>query len=255
MKYKRQEMVEEDTSSYSEEVNVAQNNAQDEAPLEEGWEKRYGDLRRHTQGQMNQKDQQLLEMQSQLEAATKAQIKFPKSEDEISEWAAKYPQVYDIVTSIAGKKAQDAMLEGEKKYAHLAELETKLSKKEAEQELMKAHPDFGEIRQSAEFHDWVALQPLNIQDSLYKNNTDARSAARSLDLYKADMRKSKKSTPSAAKAVPRGGSAAAPTNGKQTFSESQIERMSIDEYEALESQIDDARRTGNFQYDVSGAAR
>ena len=255
MKYKRQEMVEEDTSSYSEEVNVAQNNAQDEAPLEDGWEKRYGDLRRHTQGQMNQKDQQLLEMQAQLEAATKAQIKFPKSEDEISEWAAKYPQVYDIVTSIAGKKAQDAMLEGEKKYAHLAELETKLSKKEAEQELMKAHPDFGEIRQSAEFHDWVALQPLNIQDSLYKNNTDARSAARSLDLYKADMRKSKKSMPSAAKAIPRGGSAAAPTNGKQTFSESQIERMSIDEYEALESQIDEARRTGNFQYDVSGAAR
>ena len=252
MKYKRQEVVEEDTSSYSEEVNVAQDNTQ---PEEEGWEKRYGDLRRHTQGQMNQKDQQILDMQAQLEAATKAQIKFPKSEDEIAEWATKYPQVYDIVTSIAGQKAQDAMLEGEKKYAHLAELETKLSKKEAEQELMKAHPDFGEIRQSSEFHDWVALQPLNIQDSLYKNNTDARSASRSLDLYKADMRKANKGTPSAAKALPRGSATAAPSNGKRSFSESQIEAMTIDEYEALEAQIDEARRTGNFQYDVSGAAR
>jgi len=252
MKYKRTDRFEEDTLSYSQEAEAQPNN---EAPAEEGWEKRYGDLRRHTQQQMSQKDQQMAAMQAQLDTATRGQIKFPKTDEEIDAWSAKYPEVSKIVDTIARKRAGEALEEGEKRFQHLSELETKLTRKEAEQQLIKAHPDFAEIRQSSDFHDWVALQPMNIQDSLYKNNTDARSAARSIDLFKADMRKAKKNPGGAAAAVPRGSNAAAPSNGRATFSESQIERMSIDEYEANEAAIDEARRTGKFSYDVSGGAR
>lgn len=253
MKYKRQEHPEEgDTTTYSEDFIDTQDNAQ---PEEDGWQKRYSDLRRHTQQQLNQSQQSIAAMQSQLDAATRSQIKFPKTDDEIDAWSAKYPEVSKIVDTIARKRAGEALEEGEKRFAHLNDIETKLNRKEAEQQLVKAHPDFAEIRNSKDFHDWVAEQPLNIQDSLYKNNTDARSAARSIDLFKADMKKSKKTGQGAASAVPRGSNISAPSNGRATFSESQVERMSIDEYEANEAAIDEARRTGKFSYDVSGGAR
>jgi type II secretory pathway pseudopilin PulG len=253
MKYKRQESpAEADNTAYSEEFVDAQNNAQ---PEEDGWQKRYSDLRRHTQQQLNQSQQQMAAIQSQLDAATRSQIKFPKTDEEIDAWSAKYPEVSKIVDTIARKRAGEALQEGEKRFAHLNEIETKLNRKEAEQQLIKAHPDFAEIRASKEFHDWVAEQPLNIQDSLYKNNTDARSAARSIDLFKSDMKKTKKTGRGAASVVPRGSNVAAPSNGRMAFSESQVERMSIDEYEANEAAIDEARRNGAFSYDVSGAAR
>ena len=254
MKYKRTERQDDEELTYSEEVGTEQNSAQ--PGQEDGWQKRYSDLRRHTQQQLNQSTQQVAEMQSQLDIATKGQIKFPKTDEEIDAWSKKYPEVSKIVDTIARKRASEALEEGERKFSHLNELETKLNRKEAENELMKAHPDFAEIRQSEDFHNWVAEQPLNIQDSLYKNNTDARSAARSIDLFKSDMKRTKRSNPrGAAETVPRGSNTSQPSSGRATYSESQIERMSLQEYEANEAAIDEARRTGKFSYDVSGGAR
>ena len=43
------------------------------------------------------------------------------------------------------------------------------------------------IRDSDEFHEWAEEQPKWVQDALYENDNDARSAARAIDLYKADM--------------------------------------------------------------------
>ena len=51
---------------------------------------------------------------------------------------------------------------------------------------MRIHPDFGEIRDSDDFHEWAEEQPKWGQDALYENDNDARSAARAIDLYKAD---------------------------------------------------------------------
>jgi hypothetical protein len=41
---------------------------------------------------------------------------------------------------------------------------------------MAAHPDFGTIRDSDEFHEWAEEQPKWVQDALYENDSDARSA-------------------------------------------------------------------------------
>lgn len=253
-KYKRAEVADSDEMSYSQEVSNTQEATPDKQ--EDGWEKRYGDLRRHTQQQMQQKDKELAEIKSQLETAAKGQIKFPKTDEEIDQWSKKYPEVAKIVDTIARKRANEALEEGEKRLEGLKQLETKLTRKEAEQELMRLHPDFSDIRQKREFHDWVALQPQYIQDALYKNNTDAKAAARAIDLYKADVGKTKRSNPkNAASAVGRSANSAPPTGGKPRFSESQVNRMSLDEYEKNETAILEAMRTGQFVYDVSGAAR
>ena len=60
------------------------------------------------------------------------------------------------------------------------------SREKAEAELMRLHPDFDDIRDSDDFHDWAEEQPEWIQKALYENDTDSRSAARAIDLYKAD---------------------------------------------------------------------
>jgi hypothetical protein len=256
-KYKRKEEFEAD-SKYSEELEAqASVDAESKEPEEASFKKRYGDLRRHTQQLMAQKDQELEKVKAQLDSAAKGQIKFPKTDDEIEAWSKKYPDVSKIVDTIARKRANEALEEGEKRLGHLKDLETKLTKKEAEQQLMKLHPDFNEIRQDPAFHEWVALQPLYINDALYKNNTDAMAAARAIDLYKADTGKRKSSSKkSAAQAVGRSTSSAPAATGKAKFSESQVARMSDREYEANEEAILQAMRTeGAFTYDMTGGAR
>ena len=255
-KYRRKEELEADTS-YSEELQAqVAVDSEPKEPEEASFKKRYGDLRRHTQQLMSQKDQELEKLKAQLDSAAKGQIKFPKSDEEIEQWTNKYPDVAKIVDTIARKRANEALEEGEKRLGHLKDLETKLTKKEAEQQLMKLHPDFNEIRQDPAFHEWVAMQPLYINDALYKNNTDAMAASRAIDLYKADTGKRKTSSKkSAAQAVGRSTSATPAATGKAKFSESQVARMSDREYDANEEAILEAMKSGAFTYDMTGGAR
>ena len=149
---------------------------------------------------------QLDELKGQLEKATKKEIKLPKSEEEIEEWAKEYPDVAAIVETIAIKKAREQSDALESKIKEIDELNARtMQKKRAEVELLKIHPDFAEIRESDDFHEWAEEQPKWVQDALYENNEDARSAARAIDLYKSDRNIGKKekvnSGKEAAKAV------------------------------------------------------
>jgi hypothetical protein len=255
-KYKRKEEAEENLS-YSEEVaQQAQVEAESQDPEEASFKKRYGDLRRHMQQLMQQKDQEIAKVKEQLDTAAKGQIRFPKTDEEIKQWASKYPDVAKIVDTIARKRANEALEEGEKRLGHLKDLEKKITKKEAEQQLHKLHPDFPQIRQDPAFHEWVQMQPMYIQDALYKNNTDAVAAARAIDLFKADTGKRKTtSKKSAAQAVGRSTSVAPKGEPKAKFSESQVAKMSDKEYDANEAAILESMKTGEFIYDVSGGAR
>ena len=77
-KYKRAEEADEDLS-YAEEMQQQQQVAEEGPPPadaeEASFKKRYGDLRRHSQQLMQQKDQELAEVKRQLDAAAKGQIK------------------------------------------------------------------------------------------------------------------------------------------------------------------------------------
>ncbi len=257
VKYRRNE--EEDNGlSYSEELALEQKSSPEEDNAnssEKSYEKRYGDLRRHSHQQLQQKDQEISVMRDQLDQAAKGQIKFPKTDEEVDEWSSKYPDVAKIVDTIAQKRASEALEEGEKRMAGLKKLETKLTRQEAEQQLIKSHPDFSDIRKDPAFHEWVAIQPQNIQDSLYKNNTDARAASRAIDLYKSDTGKRNIRSKSAAQAVGRTSTSTPSTNHKSDFTESQIEAMSDHEFAKHADAIEEARQKGKILFDITGAAR
>ena len=254
-KYTRTPDTEEDLT-YTEEMAQQQPEPQEKLNAEEeSYKKRYQDIQRHIQTVRDQKDQELAEVKKQLDEATKKQIRFPKTDAEVEAWSNRYPDVAKIVDTIARKRANEALQEGEERLKQVEKFERNLHKQSAEQELLALHPDFVEIRNDAAFHEWVAEQPTALQDSVYKNTTDAKWAARTIDLYKVDTGKRTKKTKSAAEAVGRTSSSAPTTGSKATFSESMVQAMSDREYEANEEAIQAAIASGTFSYDISGAAR
>jgi len=230
-------------------------------PEDESFKKRYGDLRRHMQKTTEAKDKELSDLKKQLSAATKKEMKLPKSDEEIDAWASEYPDVAKIVETIAMKKAVEQNKDIEERLNSLSERERLTSRERAEMELLQIHPDFTEIRDNPEFHDWAEEQPDYIQKALYENEDDPRAAARAIDLYKADMgvktTKKKTSKKDAAKAVNVKSSTTPDNNatGSNSILESEVAKMTSQEYSANEDAISKAIRSGNFVYDVSGAAR
>ena len=154
---------------------------------EKTFKKRYGDLRRHMQDKEKEFQDQINELKSQLDSATRKEIKLPKSDDDLEAWAKDYPDVAAIVETIAIKKAREQAEALEERMKAVDDMQYTAKKEKAEAELMRLHPDFDEIRDSDDFHEWAESQPKWVQDALYENDNDARSAARAIDLYKADM--------------------------------------------------------------------
>ena len=256
-KQKYTRAVEEDELTYSEEMALNQPEQEPTEALgaeEESYKKRYQDIQRHIQTVRDQKDQELENVKKQLNDATRKQIRFPKTDAEVEAWSNRYPDVAKIVDTIARKRANEVLAEGEKRLEQVEKFERTLNKQSAEQQLVQLHPDFAQIRQDPKFHEWVSLQPSAMQDSVYKNNTDATWAARTIDLYKSDIGK-RKTTKTAAQAVGRTSSSSPTTGGKSTFSESMVQKMSDREYEANEEAINASISSGTFSYDISGAAR
>jgi len=227
---------------------------------EKTFKKRYGDLRRHMQDKEKEFQTQIDVLKKQLDSASRKEIKLPKSDEDIESWASKYPDVAAIVETIAIKKAREQAKTLEERMKAVDEMQYSAKKEKAEAELMRLHPDFDEIRDSDDFHEWAEDQPKWVQDALYENDNDARSAARAIDLYKADRGMSNKKSSSgkdAAKSVDTRNSRSKPQENEAStyLRESQVQKMSPQEYEKMSDEIMEAIRTGKFIYDISGSAR
>jgi hypothetical protein len=227
---------------------------------EKTFKKRYSDLRRHQQKQADDFKKEIEALKKQLTDATSKEMRLPKSDEDIEQWAADYPDVAAIVETIAMKKAREQSTALEERMKAIDELQTSATKEKAEAELMRIHPDFDEIRESDDFHNWADDQPKWVQDALYDNDNDARSAARAIDLYKADMgitKQKPRSDKDAAKSVSTKNSRSKPQQDESStfLKESEVQRMSPQEYEKMSDEIMEAIRSGKFIYDVSGSAR
>ena len=244
--------VEEKTSEVEEEQEPT-------SAEEKTFKKRYSDLRRHQQKQADELKAKITDLERQLSEAARKEMKLPKSEEEIEAWTKEYPDVAGIVETIAAKKAQEQSVALEARIKAIDEMHVSASKEKAEVELLKLHPDFSDIRESDSFHEWAEQQPKWVQDALYDNETDARSAARAIDLYKADMKMSapKSKDKDAAKSVSVKNARSKPQEDATAsyMKESDVQKMSAREYEKRSDEIMEAIRSGKFIYDVSGSAR
>ena len=229
---------------------------------EKTFKKRYGDLRRHTQQKEKDFQSQIDELRKQLSDATKKEMKLPKSDEDIEQWAKDYPDVAAIVETIAMKKASEQAKILEERIKSIDELGATAAKEKAEAELLNIHPDFVDIRESDDFHNWAEVQPKWVQNALYENDTDALSAARAIDLYKNDKNIGKQEKPKstgkeAAKAVKTTSGTSEPqtSDSKSYIKESDVQKMSAEQYEKMADEIMESIRSGKFIYDLSGSAR
>ena len=218
------------------------------------FKKRYGDLKRHYDSTLGKHKDEVRTLRTQLEQSSKQFIP-PKSKDELESWRKEYPDVYEMVETIAMNKADSRTQEMETKYQNLQVQQEEIVKEKAEVELLKLHPDFNELRARDDFHEWAAKQDPVIQDWLYENTSNASLAARALDLYKMDKglgKYSKKEEQDvkkeAAKAISKTKKAEtsdAPT--KKIWSNSVIAKMNVREYAKHEEEIDKAVKEGRIQ--------
>ena len=258
---KDEEELEQLIAEHNGEAKEAAKEPEEEVTGEEKtFKKRYGDLRRHMQEKDKEVQTQLDDLKRQLSETTKKEIKLPKSEEDIDAWVKAYPDVAAIVETIAIKKAREQSTAVEERVKALDEMQQNVTREKAETELLKLHPDFSDIKEEDSFHEWADEQPKWVQDALYDNATDARSAARAIDLYKADMgiaNKKINNTNDAAKSVNTKASRSTPQTDetKSYLKESQVNKMSAKEYEQNSDAIMEAIRSGKFTYDISGNAR
>tara|TARA_R110002167_G_scaffold216441_1_gene421246 strand:- start:54 stop:935 length:882 start_codon:yes stop_codon:yes gene_type:complete len=258
-----EELKQEQSAEEKKAQKEAEDNIEPDNPEEKTFKKRYGDLRRHSQQQKQEYDEKLSTLESQLSEVTKSQMQLPKTEEEIEVWSKEYPDVSAIIETIAMKKAKEQSEDLETKMEEINKLQALAKKEKAEAELFSIHPDFEDIRSTDDFHQWAEEQPKWVQEALYENETDARSAARAIDLYKVDKdisisKPSKASkNKSAAEQVDTRNKRSAPDNNRNNlqWKESIVDKMSADEYEQNSDKIMESIRAGKFIYDISGEAR
>lgn len=255
-----QKLMDEQDESVKEQ-EVQKEESVPETAEERSFKKRYGDLRRHTQEKERSYEDRIKKLEEQLSESAAQGIKLPTSDEDLDKWAAEYPDVAAIVETIAIKKAREQSKDLEDRVKAIDEMRYEATREKAEAELMRIHPDFGEIRDSDDFHEWAEEQPKWVQDALYENTEDARSASRAIDLYKSDKgiakTKSKNTDKDAAKSVGTKSTRTRPETDETSnyLKESQVNKMSSQEYEKYADDIMESIRTGKFIYDISGNAR
>jgi len=227
------------------------------SPEERSFKKRYGDLRRH----MQEKEKEWNEKFEAFEKRMKKEaIAPPKSDEDIEEWAKQYPDVAGIVETIAAKKAQEMFSKADARLKELDQAQSEAQRVKAENAIRKSHEDFDDLRASDEFHDWANEQPKWVQDALYENSDDPASVVRVIDLYKVDKgltktAKKAKAKDAASTVTRRSKTDVDVDDASDVIRESDVAKMSAQEFEAKAEDINKAIRSGKFVYDMSGNAR
>lgn len=213
-----------------------------------GFEKRYKDAQRYIT--------KLNKRVAELEAAQKKSVQLPKSEEQLSEWMKKYPDVADIVRTIALKESTPVR-------EQIEEIEREMQKAKTEAAVLKAHSDYHDIMDDPKFHEWADGLSTALQSAIYDDVDRPQDVIHILRMYKAETgKKDDADEPNEKKAAsstkPRRSSAEPDKNGGsrgRVYRESEIKSMNIREYERNYDDIMKARVEGRIEYDLSGGAR
>ena len=214
------------------------------------YKKRYDDLKKHYDSKLNEFKSREVELLNQVQ---QPEYKAPKTEEELEKFKTDYPDVYEVVETVAHMQSESKAKVLEERLSKLQEREQQLVRQSAEKRLVERHPDFEDIRNSDDFHTWAKKQPESIQTWIYSNADDADLASRALDLFKKDFgiepiktkSSSKPTRKSAADMVSTKTTTVEPKQEK-VWSEREIAALSMAEFDKYEKEISDARQEGRI---------
>ena len=124
------------------------------------YKKRYDDLKKHYDNKLNEFRLREEELKNQVQ---QPEYKAPKTVEELEKFKNDYPDVYEVVETVAHMQSESKAKVLEERLSKLQQREQELIRKDAEKRLMDRHPDFEDIRNSDDFHSWAKEQPDYIQ--------------------------------------------------------------------------------------------
>ncbi len=256
-KYKR-DLEDKDTDTATEQQDTEEEATPEERPVtaeEKAFKKRYDDLKRHYDKTLSKHKTEVTKLKTQVEQSANQMLP-PKDPKELAAWKQQYPDVYDVIESVALNQADARAKQLEEKYQFLQSQQTEIAKEKAEVELLKRHPDFVEIRAQDEFHEWAQRQDPTIQGWLYDNPDNADLCARAIDLYKMDAGITNKKEKSVTKDVKKEAAKAVTSTKKgnqisvtekKIWSVEEISKLKPGQFEKHEKDIMLARREGRIK--------
>jgi hypothetical protein len=245
---------ERETKAELESVEEIEQELSEDKPYKRpNYKKRYDDLKKHYDSKLNEFKSREQEL---LEEATKnrTEYKTPKSAEELEEFKNEYPDVYEVVETVAHLQSESKAKVLEERLSQLQQREQEISQRDALKRLADNHPDFEDIKNSDTFQDWTKEQPASIQQWITGNTDDADLASRALDLFKRDFgietSKKKKSnskpTKQSAADLVSTKTTSVETKQEKIWSEREIAALSMAEFDKYEKEISDAMQEGRI---------
>lgn len=151
------------------------------------WEKRYKDLQSYNSREINRLKGELADSQKQGVQP----ITLPKTPEELAAFKAQNGETYAIIETMAAQISQTQMSQYDSKLATVTGdlMDTKIER--AQLAIKQAHPDFEQLIENDQFHDWAAKQTTEVQDWIYNNPDEPQKAIRAISLYKYELGQTK----------------------------------------------------------------
>ena len=245
----------ENTSATMDKVQDSALNVENNPYNKVDYKKRYDDLKRYYDRKLGEWTSKENDLKTQLRE-NRPKYTPPKSKEELDSFKKDYPDIYGVVETVSHLQSENQMQNLQEEVDSLKKQNQALAQREAQLELGRLHPDFSEIKESDDFHNWADSQPMEIKSWIYENNSDGKLAARAIDLYKKDRgfgldKKTEKKTTTqnqgADLLVKTNEQVQVPQSNEGVFSRSDIAKMSDEEFMQYEKDIVKAQREGRVK--------
>jgi len=219
------------------------------------YKKRYDDLKRYYDRKLGEWNSKENDLKTQLRENRPKYIP-PKSKEELDSFKKDYPDIYGVVETVSHLQSENQMQTLQEEVDSLKKQNSALAQREAQLELARIHPDYNNIKESDDFHNWADSQPMEIKSWIYENNSDGKLAARAVDLYKKDrglgLDKKTETRPvqkneGADLLVKTNEQVQIPQTNESVYSRDDIAKMSDEEFMQYEKDIVKAQREGRIK--------
>ena len=219
------------------------------------YKKRYDDLKRYYDRKLGEWNSKENDLKVQLRE-NRPKYTPPKSKEELDSFKKDYPDIYGVVETVSHLQSENQMQTLQEEVDSLKKQNNALAQREAQLELARIHPDYNNIKESDDFHNWADSQPMEIKSWIYENNSDGKLAARAVDLYKKDrglgLDKKTETKPvqkneGADLLVKTNEQVQIPRTNESVYNRDDIAKMSDEEFMQYEKDIVKAQREGRIK--------
>ena len=219
------------------------------------YKKRYDDLKRYYDRKLGEWNSKESDIKTQLRE-NRPKYTPPKSKEELDSFKKDYPDIYGVVETVSHLQSENQMQTLQEEVDSLKKQNNALAQREAQLELARIHPDYNNIKESDDFHNWADSQPMEIKSWIYENNSDGKLAARAVDLYKKDRglgldkkteTKTVQKNDGADLLVKTNEQVQIPQTNESVYNRDYIAKMSDEEFMQYEKDIVKAQREGRIK--------